>query len=177
VKPRKATDGWIDVDPAGAFFVFRESAPMRIPLSAGLAALLLSGSALAQQPLAFPMRSQSAGQQSMDSAACYGWANQHTKIVMARQSQEPVRPVAAKHVAIHPVAVADPLPPSLPAATASDPADPTLVAVSLSARPPVAAMPAKGEPGMPALPPPESPMVQYWQAYAGCMTDHGYMVR
>jgi hypothetical protein len=158
-------------------FTFRESAPMRIPLSAGLAALLLSGTALAQQPLAFPMRSQSPGQQTMDSAACYGWANQHTKISMARQSQEPVRPSAVKHVAIHQVAVADPLPPVMPAMPSSDRVDPSMVEVSLSSRPSMPAMPVKGAPAMPALPPPEPPMVQYWQAYSGCMTEHGYMVR
>jgi hypothetical protein len=173
----------IDVDPAVAFHVSRESAPMRIPLSAGFAALLLSGAALAQQPLAFPMRSQSPGQQSMDSAACYGWANQHTKIVMARQSQEPVRPSAVKHVAVHQVAVADPLPPVMPAmpsTPSSDRVDPSMVEVSLSSRPLMPAMPVKGAPtmpAMPALPPPEPPMVQYWQAYSGCMTEHGYMVR
>ena len=73
---------------------------MRIPLSAGIAVLFLSTSALAQQPIAFPMRSQSAAQTSIDTAMCYSYANQHTGVVMARVSQAPEKPKTVKPGAV-----------------------------------------------------------------------------
>jgi hypothetical protein len=83
---------------------------MRIPLSAGIAVMVLSSSALAQQPIAFPMRSQSSAQTSIDTAMCYSYANQHTGVMMARVSQAPEKPKTVKPGAVHPVAVAAPLP-------------------------------------------------------------------
>ncbi|SAL21232.1 hypothetical protein AWB64_01552 [Caballeronia sordidicola] len=83
---------------------------MRIPLSAGVAMLCVSASALAQQPPAFPMRSQNPAQMSIDNAMCYSYANQHTGVIMAKQSQVPQKPQATKPGAVHPVAVAAPLP-------------------------------------------------------------------
>ena len=83
---------------------------MKIPLSTGIAVLLLSTGAFAQQPLAIPMRSQSPGQTGIDRAMCYSYANQHTGVVMARVSQAPEKPKTVKPGAVHPVAVAAPLP-------------------------------------------------------------------
>jgi hypothetical protein len=165
---------------------------MKIPLSAGLAVLLLSGSALAQQPPTIPMRGQSMAQKSVDNAACYGMANQTTKVNMARESQAPQKPKpnanANANGPIHQVPVSAPLPPGLPAA-ASSASGPHVVAASGASAVPTASasgasatldasassVPVKGPlPGMPALPPPEPPMVQYWRAYADCMTQRGY---
>ncbi len=156
---------------------------MRIPLSAGIAALLLSGAALAQPPLAFPMRSQSPTQTSIDNAMCYGFANQHTGVIMAHQSQAPEKPKTTKPVAIHPVAVEAPLPSAMAPGAASVGA--SMVEASLTLKPGAAAdaraaahaSSTSADAPMPALPPPESPMVQYWRSYSQCMTDRGYMVR
>jgi hypothetical protein len=152
---------------------------MKIPLSAGVGALLLSGSVLAAQPLAYPMRSQSPGQKSIDNAACYGQANQLTKVSMAHESQAPEKPKTTKPVPVHQVAVSAPLPPGIPPA-ASAPDGASAVALNASGKPDLGAssVPVKGPlPGMPALPPPEPPMVQYWHAYSDCMTQRGYTVQ
>ncbi|WP_440566654.1 hypothetical protein [Trinickia sp.] len=45
--------------------------------------------ALAQQPAVYPLRSQSAAQQGVDSAYCYWQAKRQTGVNMARQSQRP----------------------------------------------------------------------------------------
>ncbi|MFK4443784.1 hypothetical protein ABH944_004396 [Caballeronia udeis] len=156
---------------------------MRIPLSAGIAVLFLSTSALAQQPLAFPMRSQSPAQTSIDTAMCFSYANQHTGVVMARVSQAPEKPVTTKPGAVHPVAVAAPLPSAI--APGSAPVAASAVEASATPTPGVAAdaraaahaSSTSADAPMPALPPPEPPMVQYWRSYGECMTDRGYMVR
>jgi hypothetical protein len=156
---------------------------MRIPLFAGIAVLFLSGSALAQQPLAFPMRSQSPAQASIDTAMCYSYANQHTGVVMARQSQEPEKPKTTKPAAVHPVAVAAPLPSAL--APGSAPAGASGVEASTTPKPGAAtdaraaahASSTSADAPMPALPPPEPPMVQYWRSYSECMTNRGYTAR
>ena len=159
---------------------------MRIPLSAGVAVLFVSVSALAQPPLAFPMRSQSAAQTSIDNAMCYGYANQHTGVVMARQSQAPEKPKTTKPAAVHPVAVAAPLPSAMapgsaPAAASSasmvEAATTPKPGVAADARAAAHASSTSADAPMPALPPPEPPMVQYWRSYSECMTDRGYMVR
>src|SRR5258708_5439740 len=109
----------------------------KIPLSAGVVVLLLNGSALAQQPLAFPMRSQSPAQTSIDTATCYSYANQHTGVNMARQSQAPEKPTTTKPAAAHQVAVAAPLPSAM--APGSAPVAASMVATSGTPTPGVAA--------------------------------------
>jgi hypothetical protein len=156
---------------------------MRIPLSAGIAVLVLSTSALAQQPAAFPMRSQAPWQTRIDTAMCYSYANQHTGVVMAHVSQAPEKPRAVKPGAVHPVAVAAPLPSAI--APGSLPVEASATEASSTPTPGVAAdasaaahaSSTSADAPMPALPPPEPPMVQYWRSYGECMTDRGYMVR
>ncbi|CAN7722487.1 hypothetical protein LJR034_006202 [Caballeronia sp. LjRoot34] len=159
---------------------------MRISLSAGIAVLFLSTSALAQQPIAFPMRSQSPAQTSIDTAMCYSYANQHTSVVMARVSQAPEKPKTVKPGAVHPVAVAAPLPSSAiaispgsapVAASAMEASSTPTPGVAADARAAAHASSTSADAPMPALPPPEPPMVQYWRSYGECMTDRGYMVR
>jgi hypothetical protein len=156
---------------------------MRIPLSAGIAVLFLSTSALAQQPLALPMRSQNPAQTRIDTAMCYSYANQHTGVVMARVSQLPEKPKTVKPGAVNPVAVAAPLPSAIAPGSATDAASameasstPT-PGVAADARAAANASSTSADAPMPALPPPEPPMVQYWRSYGECMTDRGYMVR
>ncbi|WP_031363572.1 hypothetical protein [Caballeronia sordidicola] len=156
---------------------------MRIPLSAGIAVLFLSTSALAQQPLALPMRSQNPAQTRIDTAMCYSYANQHTGVVMARVSQLPEKPKTVKPGAVNPVAVAAPLPSAIAPGSAPDAASameasstPT-PGVAADARAAANASSTSADAPMPALPPPEPPMVQYWRSYGECMTDRGYMVR
>ncbi|WP_213779405.1 hypothetical protein [Caballeronia sp. dw_276] len=175
---------------------------MRIPLSAGIAMLCVSASAFAQQPPAFPMRSQNSAQVSIDNAMCYSYANQHTGVNMAKVSQAPIKPQTTKPGTVKQVAVAAPLPSAMasgasavyPAsatgkATASAAASasaPVMASGSASAAKPGVASDARAvanasssstDAPMPALPPPEPPMVQYWRAYSECMTDRGYMVK
>lgn len=175
---------------------------MRTSNYAGIALLFASGAALAQQPLTLPGRSQSTWQQSIDNAACYAYANQHTHVDIARQprlaprdKQLEVRPISA------PRAVAPPLPPLMAGASgasatvaagastplgasASAPASGAALAMGASA--PVAAsgplsVSASGASDatikMPPLPPPEAPMAVYWRSYGECMQDRGYFVR
>jgi hypothetical protein len=151
---------------------------MRIPLLFGAGVLAFSGSVMALQPVAFPMRSQSVAQQSIDSAMCYGFANQHTKVSMATLSQAPERPHVEKIGPVHQVAVATPLPEGMfPGAAA--PSGASMVEVSLSGKP----LGARGgsassvDAPMPPLPPPESPMARYWQSFSACMIGRGYMVK
>ncbi|CAN7211557.1 hypothetical protein LJR029_002128 [Caballeronia sp. LjRoot29] len=157
---------------------------MKIPLSAGIAVMLLSTSALAQQPVAIPMRSQSPGQTSIDRGMCYSYANQHTGVVMARVSQAPEKPRTVKPGAIHPVPVATPLPSAI--APGSDPVAGLGLAASATPTPGVASdaraaanasSSTSADAPMPALPPPEPPMVQYWRSYGECMTGRGYLVQ
>jgi hypothetical protein len=175
---------------------------MRIPLSAGIAMLCVSASAFAQQPPAFPMRSQNSAQVSIDNAMCYSYANQHTGVNMAKVSQAPIKPQTTKPGTVKQVAVAAPLPSAMASgASAVYPASATGKATASATAPASAPVMASGsasaaKPGvasdaravanasssstdapMPALPPPEPPMVQYWRAYSECMTDRGYMVK
>jgi hypothetical protein len=114
---------------------------MRISLSTGIAMLCVSASAFAQQPPAFPMRSQNSAQMSIDNAMCYGYANQHTGVNMAKVSQAPIKPQATKPGAVKQVAVAAPLPSAMASgASAVYPASATgKAAASASASAPVMA--------------------------------------
>ncbi|WP_050455246.1 hypothetical protein [Candidatus Burkholderia verschuerenii] len=86
---------------------------MRLSKFAGLALLATCGTAFAQQPLTLPGRSQSSGQQAVDNAACYAYANQTTKVNMARESQTPPKNTSAEpRVMVSPSPVAPPLPPT-----------------------------------------------------------------
>jgi hypothetical protein len=86
---------------------------MRLSKFAGLALLAACGAAFAQQPLTLPGRSQSSGQQAVDNAACYAYANQTTKVNMARESQTPPKNTSGEvRVMANPSPVAPPLPPS-----------------------------------------------------------------
>ncbi|WP_175941632.1 hypothetical protein [Caballeronia sp. BCC1704] len=92
---------------------------------AGIALLVGSCAALAQQPMTLPGRSQSAGQQAVDNAACYAYANQTTKVNMARESQAaPKQSTADTRTISPPRAVEPPLPPTASGALAASAASP-----------------------------------------------------
>jgi hypothetical protein len=98
---------------------------MRPSTYAGFALLVMCGTALAQQPLTLPGRAQNSGQQVVDNAACYAYANQTTKVNMAREPQtapknfqQPPRTLSA------PRAVEPPLPPVASGALAASAAAP-----------------------------------------------------
>ncbi|VXC75456.1 conserved exported hypothetical protein [Burkholderia sp. 8Y] len=141
---------------------------------AGIALLAGSCAALAQQPLSLPGRSQSAGQQAVDNAACYAYANQTTKVNMARESQSaPKQSTADTRTMSPPRPVEPPLPPTASGALAASAASPASgasgavaasgasaarVAGASAPRGASAAMPASGAggmggmAGMPAMP-------------------------
>ncbi|SAK46681.1 hypothetical protein [Caballeronia ptereochthonis] len=180
---------------------------MRLSTCAGIALLAACGAASAQQPLTLPGRSQSSWQQSVDTAACYAFANQTTKVNMARESQAPPRNTERETRTLTPPRpVEPPLPPvasGARAASAAAPASGASAAVAASGASAAtvasasaphgasAAMPASsvaaasgasdailgGDMKMPPLPPPEPPMVRYWRAYSDCMQNRGYFVR
>lgn len=178
---------------------------MRLSTFAGIALLAASGVALAQQPLTLPGRSQSAGQQAVDNAACYAYANQNTRVVMAREPQVAPRdqPREARPL-VAPRPVEPPLPPSASGAVAASAASAPMSAsaampasgasaamVAGASMPGAASGPAAAsaagasgasdaayaEMKMPPLPPPEPPMARYWRAYGDCMQGKGYFVR
>lgn len=64
---------------------------MKISPRAGLALLALSTVAFAQRPPVYPLRSQTAATQSIDSAYCYWQAKQQTGVDMTHLSQRPPR--------------------------------------------------------------------------------------
>ncbi|BBU29688.1 hypothetical protein BTHE68_34220 [Burkholderia sp. THE68] len=139
---------------------------MRPSTYAGIALLAACSSAFAQQPLTVPGRSQSTWQQSVDNAACYGYANQTTKVNMARESQTPPRDAQREtRVLTPPRPVEPPLPPGASgasgalAASAAAPASGASAAIAASALPPGRVSGANGlpgasgaMPGMPAMP-------------------------
>ncbi|GLU35066.1 hypothetical protein WKR88_13905 [Trinickia caryophylli] len=93
----------------------------RIWVSAVL--LVASGMSWAQRPLVYPLRSQSAGTQSVDNAYCYWQANEQTHVDVAREPQKPLRtePIAFAPDTGH-GASAPPLPaPAGPVRAASSP--------------------------------------------------------
>ncbi|CAL8476161.1 MULTISPECIES: hypothetical protein [Caballeronia] len=136
---------------------------MRPSTYAGIALLAACGAAAAQQPLALPGRSQSAWQQSVDNAACYGYANQTTKVNVAREPQTPPRDAQRETRVLTPPR---PLEPPLPAgasgalaASAAAPASGASAAIAASSLPPGRVSGASGlpgasgpMPGMPAVP-------------------------
>ncbi|GJH27141.1 hypothetical protein [Caballeronia novacaledonica] len=136
---------------------------MRPSTYAGIALLAACGAAAAQQPLALPGRSQSAWQQSVDNAACYGYANQTTKVNVAREPQTPPRDAQRETRVLTPPR---PLEPPLPAgasgalaASAAVPASGASAAIAASSLPPGRVSGASGlpgasgpMPGMPAVP-------------------------
>lgn len=73
------------------------------PLTLGFALLCLTLPAIAQQPIVYPAKGQSAAQQNADEAECHGWARQSTGIDPAVVAQTP------------PPAAAPPPPPAGPA--------------------------------------------------------------
>jgi hypothetical protein len=107
---------------------------MRLSIYAGLALLTTCGAALAQQPLTLPGRSQTPGQQSVDNAACYAYANQTTKVNMARESQAPPKNNAVEtRTMVNPGPVAPPLPPNASGASAAVAASGASAAVAAGA--------------------------------------------
>ena len=58
-------------------------------ISIGVAALCMAFTAMAQKPLVYPAKGQSAKQQSSDDGACYAWAKQNTGIDPAYQTPPP----------------------------------------------------------------------------------------
>ncbi|OUL96126.1 hypothetical protein [Paraburkholderia hospita] len=83
---------------------------------AAIALFVVSGASVAQQPLTYPGRSQSPGQQAVDNAACYADANKTTKVNMAHESQRPPPPGKAAAVAPRPIVAPSPVNPPLPSA-------------------------------------------------------------
>jgi hypothetical protein len=107
---------------------------MKLSTCAGIALLAASGAAFAQQPLTVPGRSQSAWQQSIDTAACYGYANQTTKVNMAHESQTPPRDTTRETRTLTPPrAVEPPLPPVAAGASAASGASAAKAASGASA--------------------------------------------
>jgi hypothetical protein len=177
---------------------------MTIPMS--LALLTLSGAASAWQPVVYPVRSQSASQQSVDAATCYSTASRQSGVNITREAQSPMRPkLASGGVGIGGAGQVSqpPLPASgTTAASGSVPASAamaTAAPASASGTPAAAAqasepMPKTDKNGVPELggaseplteaevkappmPPPEPPMTRYWRAYATCMQGRGYTVQ
>jgi len=64
---------------------------MKISPCAGLVLLAFSTAAFAQRPPVYPLRSQTAATQSVDSAYCYWQARQQTGVDMTHLSQRPPR--------------------------------------------------------------------------------------
>jgi hypothetical protein len=119
--------------------------PKRHSTYAGLALLVTCGAAFAQQPLTLPGRSQSSAQQAVDNAACYAYANQTSKVVMARESQAPQKDNAVQtRTLISPRAVEPPLPPTASGALAASAASGAVAASGASA---TIAAGASGVPG------------------------------
>jgi hypothetical protein len=165
---------------------------MTIPMS--LALLTLSGAASAWQPVVYPVRSQSASQQSVDAATCYSTASRQSGVNITREAQSPMRPkLASGAVGIGGAGQVSqpPLPASgTTAASGSVPASSTPAAAAQASEP----MPKTDKNGVPELggaseplteaevkappmPPPEPPMTRYWRAYATCMQGRGYTVQ
>jgi hypothetical protein len=59
--------------------------------TAGLVVLSLSAAALAQKPIVYPAKGQSAQQQNKDDGECYVWARQNTGIDPAALAQTPAQ--------------------------------------------------------------------------------------
>ncbi|MEM5385143.1 hypothetical protein VSR68_16280 [Paraburkholderia phymatum] len=110
---------------------------MRRFTHAAIALLFISGASVAQQPMTVPGRSQSPGQQTIDSALCYADANKTTHVNMARESQRPPPPDQAAQTAPRPIVAPAPVNPPLPAAMGASGAS-AAVATSAASAPVVA---------------------------------------
>lgn len=64
-------------------------------ISAGVTALFLAFSCLAQKPIVYPAKGQSPQQQNQDDGDCYVWAKHNTGIDPAVVAQTPAPPVAS----------------------------------------------------------------------------------
>jgi hypothetical protein len=179
---------------------------MDIRVWTGVALLLAAGTAFAQRPLVYPLRSQPLSIQSVDNALCYAQAKAQTGVDIARQPQRPFR---SKPIGFASDAGSGTSQPPLPAsqsqsqgegaaanaprtAGGATPASGTPQAASAASAPRSASGSSAGsesttaaasQPGaaseikLPSLPPPEPPMTTYWRAYGDCMQSRGYAVR
>ena len=125
--------------------------------------LAACGAAFAQQPLTVPGRSQSPWQQSVDNAACYGYANQTTKVNMAREPQTAPRDAPRETRVLTPPRPVEPPLPALASgasgahgASAAVPASGAAAAVAASGAPAAmaagASAPRDASSAMPTLP-------------------------
>ena len=171
---------------------------MRISIVLGVAVFAGAIGAQAQQPAVYPLRSQTAATQGVDSAYCYWQARRQTNVDMARQSQRPVRTKPLQFAADSGRGASEPpLPaPQVASGSAAHAAEPGMQASGgrAAASAEGASLPAAGASGHPAaasgaaglastsapklppLPPPQPPMETYWQAYGDCMQSKGYGV-
>ncbi|MPW21160.1 hypothetical protein GCT13_30855 [Paraburkholderia sp. CNPSo 3157] len=121
---------------------------MRRFTHAAIALLFISSASVAQQPMTVPGRSQSPGQQTIDSALCYADANKTTHVNMAHESQRPPPPNQAAQTAPRPIVAPAPVNPPLPAAMGASGASAAVAASAASA--PVVASGATAASGTPA---------------------------
>lgn len=158
----------------------------------GAALMAATGIVWAQRPTVYPLRSQSAGAQSVDNAYCYWQARQQTHVDIVHESQRPVR---TKAIGFAPDAGRGTSAPPLPAdAGHAGPASAASAAAAASAAPassstaasPTAAASQTASVNaasgastvkLPPLPPPEPPMTSYWHAFGECMQSRGYGVQ
>jgi hypothetical protein len=176
---------------------------MKMTIPMGLTLLSLSGAASAWQPVVYPIRSQSAWQQSADTATCYSTASRQSGVNITREAQSPMRPkLASGAVGIGGGGQVSqpPLPASGTASASGTTATVAAAAPAPASGAPAAAaqasepMPKTDKNGLPQLggasepqtaaevkappmPPPEPPMTRYWRAYAACMQGRGYAVQ
>lgn len=126
---------------------------MKTSFLTGIVLSLASGAAVAQQPLTFPGRSQTAGQQAVDTATCYAWANQKTHVNMAHESQRPPPPDKSTGASAQRVYASVPLRAPLPyGASSADAASAASAAIEASAAsaPTVATAATAGSAALPA---------------------------
>jgi hypothetical protein len=158
---------------------------MNIRVWAGVVLMIaLPAIAWAQRPLVYPLRSQSPGAQSIDSAYCYWQAKKQTGVDIVRQPQRPLRTKSINFASDAGRGTSEPpLPASADhagAASASTGASQTTGSAASgtsAASGPSVTEGGAGEAKLPPLPPPEPPMTTYWRAYGDCMQSRGYGVR
>jgi hypothetical protein len=157
----------------------------------GLTLLTLSGAASAWQPVVYPIRSQSAWQQSTDTATCYSTASRQSGVNITREAQSPMRPKLASGAAGIGGGGQVSQPPLPASGTVSASGTKATVAVAAQASEPMPKTDKNGLPQLggasepqtaaevkaPPMPPPEPPMTRYWRAYAACMQGRGYAVQ
>jgi hypothetical protein len=150
--------------------------------------IALPAIAWGQRPLIYPLRSQSPGVQSIDSAFCYSQATKQTGVNIVRQPQIPLR---TKPIHFASDAGRGTSEPPLPASAAHAAGASTSAGASggASQTTPSAASATSAASGtsvtagvaseakLPPLPPPEPPMTSYWRSFGDCMQSRGYGVR